>query len=108
MMRRLGVVRVGATVVALVAVLTMTVGVAGATSAAASGGGGSGSCGAARPRLVAVGDAGTVVTSTTGEQWTARTSGVTAALRAVTWGGGIYVGVGANGTVILSYGLGAV
>ncbi len=52
--------------------------------------------------LVAVGESGTVLTSSDGATWTARTSGTTARLRAVAGQIGLLVAVGETGTVILS------
>lgn len=49
----------------------------------------------------AVGDAGTILSSTDGITWTARTSGTSANLNGVTYGG-IYVAVGSAGTILTS------
>jgi hypothetical protein len=54
-------------------------------------------------RYVAVGDQGTIETSTDdGRTWTAEPSGVTADLRAVVYGGGLFVAVGSGGVVLTS------
>lgn len=52
--------------------------------------------------FVAVGAAGTVISSPDGITWTARTPGTANALNAVTWNGTKFVAVGAAGTIISS------
>lgn len=52
--------------------------------------------------LVAVGDGGTILTSTDGVTWTPRDSGTTVSLCGVTFGEGHFVTVGDNGCVLLS------
>lgn len=52
--------------------------------------------------LVAVGDQGTILTSTNGATWTRRVSGTTNSLNGVTYGGGQYVAVGDGGRVLHS------
>lgn len=52
--------------------------------------------------FVAVGAAGTVITSPDGITWTSRTSGTANALNAVTWSGSSFIAVGASGTIISS------
>src|SRR5258708_2690995 len=51
---------------------------------------------------VAVGDAGTIVTSPDGTTWTARTSGASSALNGITWSGTQFLAVGDAGTVVTS------
>jgi hypothetical protein len=51
---------------------------------------------------VAVGDSGTIVTSTNGSDWTAQTSGTAFTLRQVTSNGNIIVAVGVSGTIVTS------
>jgi hypothetical protein len=51
---------------------------------------------------VAVGDTGTILTSSDGENWTSRTSGVTKALRTVVWGNNQFVAGGDDGTILTS------
>lgn len=53
-------------------------------------------------RFVAVGDGGTVTTSTDGEIWSGRVSGTTEYLRGVTWEAGQFVAVGDSGKILLS------
>lgn len=53
-------------------------------------------------QLVAVGDSGTVITSTDGLTWTARTSGSTARLNAVAVTGSTYIAVGDGGVILRS------
>ncbi len=53
-------------------------------------------------KFVAVGDSGTILTSTDGENWMAQTSGTPLALRTVTYGGGKWLAVGQNGTALTS------
>ncbi|MGA2506940.1 MAG: hypothetical protein ABSF80_05630 [Chitinispirillaceae bacterium] len=48
-------------------------------------------------QYVAVGDAGTILTSPDGLVWTSRTSGITTRLWSVTYGNGLYVTVGDSG-----------
>ncbi len=52
--------------------------------------------------FVAVGDSGTVLTSSNGITWTPRAVGITNSLRGVTYGHGQFVSVGAAGTIITS------
>lgn len=52
--------------------------------------------------FVAVGVAGTILTSSDGATWTKRASGVTSDLAAVTHGNNTFVVVGANGTILSS------
>ena len=52
--------------------------------------------------LVAVGEQGTILTSTNGSTWTRRVSGTTDRLSGVTFGAGQYVAVGDNGRVLHS------
>ncbi|WP_457630780.1 WD40/YVTN/BNR-like repeat-containing protein, partial [Oceanithermus sp.] len=54
--------------------------------------------------FVAVGDSGTIVTSSDGANWTDRTasSGTTNDLYSVAYGGGVYVAVGDGGTIVTS------
>ena len=52
--------------------------------------------------LVAVGDGGTILTSTDGSTWTHRASGTTSSLFGVAYGAGQYVAVGDVGCVLLS------
>lgn len=52
--------------------------------------------------FVAVGEAGTIITSPDGASWTLRSSGTTKALSGVTWTGLRFVAVGAGGTVVTS------
>lgn len=52
--------------------------------------------------IVAVGDGGTLVTSTDSATWTSRTSGTTARLNAVAYGQLTYVAVGDGGTILRS------
>ena len=53
-------------------------------------------------QFVAVGAAGTILTSPDGIAWTSRTSGTTSFLSGVTFGAGKHVVVGDNGTVLTS------
>lgn len=54
-------------------------------------------------QFVAVGEAGTVLTSPNGETWTSRSSGTANSLLAVAWAGGKFVAVGGNsGTALTS------
>ncbi len=53
-------------------------------------------------QFVAVGYAGTILTSPDGVNWTTRTSGTTQILRAVTWSGSQFVVVGDEGTILTS------
>lgn len=52
--------------------------------------------------FVAVGAAGTIVTSADGVSWTLRASGTFKTLRGVTWTGNLFVAVGAAGTLLTS------
>lgn len=52
--------------------------------------------------FVAVGAAGTVLTSPDGITWTSRTSGVATALNAVVFNGTLFVAVGASGVILTS------
>jgi photosystem II stability/assembly factor-like uncharacterized protein len=52
--------------------------------------------------FVAVGDAGTIVTSTDGITWTSRNSGTTNSLSGVAYGNGSFVTVGDAGTIVTS------
>ncbi len=51
---------------------------------------------------VAVGENGTILTSPDGSTWTARTSGTSAKLLGVDYGGGQFVAVGETGTILTS------
>ncbi len=51
---------------------------------------------------VAVGDAGTILTSTDGGTWTPQSSGTTQRLNSVLWGGDRFLVVGENGTALTS------
>src|SRR3569833_1967613 len=51
---------------------------------------------------LAVGDVGTILTSSDGTNWTRQVSGTTLPLQACAYGGGMYVAVGAFGTVLTS------
>ena len=51
---------------------------------------------------VAVGDAGTILTSPDAITWTARTSGTTNWLRAIAWSGALWTAVGDAGTILTS------
>ena len=54
-------------------------------------------------RVVVVGDAGTILTSSEGDAaWTTQSSGVDVDLRGVGWGDGLYVAVGDEGTLLTS------
>ena len=52
--------------------------------------------------FVAVGEAGTIYTSSDGETWTRRSSGTSQSLRDVAYGGGTFVAVGEGGTILSS------
>ncbi len=52
--------------------------------------------------FVAVGDVGTILTSTNGTTWTARTSGTTKELFGITWGNNLFIAVGDSGTLLTS------
>jgi hypothetical protein len=54
-------------------------------------------------QFVAVGGAGTILTSTDGISWNSQSSGTTNNLWAVAWGGEQYVAVGDAGTILQSY-----
>jgi photosystem II stability/assembly factor-like uncharacterized protein len=51
---------------------------------------------------VAVGDAGTILTSADGGFWSPQTSGTTQRLNSVLWGGDRFLAVGENGTALTS------
>jgi photosystem II stability/assembly factor-like uncharacterized protein len=53
-------------------------------------------------QFVAVGDRGTILTSTDGATWTPRTSGTTEWLRDITFGNNQFVAVGFNDTILTS------
>jgi hypothetical protein len=53
-------------------------------------------------RYVAVGELGTLVTSTNTANWTLQASGSQVDLRGVVWGAGTFVAVGDNGTTLAS------
>ncbi len=53
-------------------------------------------------KFVAVGDAGTIVTSVDGAAWSLSASGTSRSLRGVAFGGGMFVAVGEVGTVLVS------
>jgi len=53
-------------------------------------------------KFVAVGNSGTILTSTDGTTWTSRTSGTTQHLTDVTYGNSTYVAVGNSGTILTS------
>lgn len=53
-------------------------------------------------QFVAVGAAGTILTSPTGVTWTSRTSGTAEILRAIAYDGTTYVAVGDNGAILSS------
>lgn len=55
-----------------------------------------------RDTFVAIGEDGTILTSTNGIDWTPRNSGVTDHLNGVTYGEGTFVVVGDNGTILQS------
>ncbi|MFD7561269.1 WD40/YVTN/BNR-like repeat-containing protein, partial [Streptomyces sp. NPDC059835] len=55
-----------------------------------------------RGQCVMVGDGGLILTSDRGEVWARASSGVSADLRGVVWGGGRWVAVGADSTVLTS------
>jgi hypothetical protein len=59
---------------------------------------------ASTQRAVAVGDNGSIYTSTNGATWTKATSGTTEWLRGVAFGNGAYVAVGENGKILRSTG----
>lgn len=52
--------------------------------------------------FVAVGEDGTILTSTDGVNWTERTSGTRAWINNVTYGNGTFVAVGDHGTILTS------
>ena len=52
--------------------------------------------------FVAVGDAGTILTSATGTGWVTRSSGTASVLNGITYGNSGFVAVGASGTIITS------
>lgn len=52
--------------------------------------------------IVAVGDAGAILTSRDGSTWTRQVSGTTVWLTAVAWGPGQYIAVGDSGTILVS------
>ena len=54
------------------------------------------------PLFIAVGDNGTIITSSDGTTWTARTSGTTEYLRGGAYGNSTLVVVGASGTILTS------
>ena len=54
------------------------------------------------PLFVAVGDNGTILTSSDGTTWTSRTSGTTEKLRGGAYGNSTLVVVGASGTILTS------
>ena len=54
------------------------------------------------PLFVAVGDNGTILTSSDGTTWTSRTSGTTEYLRGGAYGNSTLVVVGASGTILTS------
>lgn len=54
-------------------------------------------------QYVAVGDAGTIITSSDGKSWTQRTSGTNNGLRGIVWSGTKFVAVGAQGTILTSH-----
>jgi hypothetical protein len=54
------------------------------------------------PMTAVVGDGGAIVTSPDGTTWTARTSGTSAVLESVAYGGGNWVAVGPGGRVVRS------
>jgi len=53
-------------------------------------------------QFVAVGNAGTIVTSADAMEWTRRVSGSTATLRGVTYGGGRFLAIGTGGAILSS------
>jgi len=53
-------------------------------------------------KFVAVGDAGTIVTSAEGTAWSLSASGTSAYLRGVTFGDGMFLAVGEGGTILTS------
>lgn len=57
-------------------------------------------------QFVAVGDAGTILTSTDGTAWTARSSGTSSWLQGIAFGGGRFVAVGNDGRGITALTLG--
>ncbi len=53
-------------------------------------------------KFVAVGDAGTIITSDNGLEWKAQTSGTIKDLRGLTWSGTQYIAVGTGGAILSS------
>ena len=51
---------------------------------------------------MAVGQSGTILTSTEGETWTSRTSGTSNYLNDIAFGNSTFVAVGASGTILTS------
>jgi photosystem II stability/assembly factor-like uncharacterized protein len=54
------------------------------------------------PTFIAVGKAGTVLTSTTGDTWTAVTTGIVSDLNSIAWNNSLAVAVGAAGNIYTS------
>jgi hypothetical protein len=52
--------------------------------------------------FVAVGDSGSILSSTDGTSWSARTSGTSSILSGVSYGNNIFVAVGSSGTILTS------
>ena len=52
--------------------------------------------------FIAVGDGGTILTSSNGVQWTLQNSGTTESLHSITFGNGQYAASGTHGTVLTS------
>jgi len=53
-------------------------------------------------KFVAVGDSGTILTSSDGTSWTSITSGISNNLRGITHGNSTFVAVGQSGTILTS------
>jgi hypothetical protein len=52
--------------------------------------------------FIAVGDTGTILSSTNGVSWTVQTSNISSNLNGIAWSGNVYVSVGETGTIISS------
>jgi hypothetical protein len=53
-------------------------------------------------KFVAVGDSGTILTSSDGLLWISRASGIGSSLYSITWNGSEFVSVGSGGTILVS------